>query len=770
MQFTNREIELKKIKNILTLHQYTKSLYFELIGASGVGKTELIRKAVDDLYSSERLYIYFDVTQDEFQAASFFGSLIETVYLPLVHRYRTITSIPSQFSLSKYIKKIIRKYKGFESILQALALSAASVPYIGEPLSAISEKVNADSFYSTENFLFTYFKYINKKTRINLIIDNYQFLPDNIKRVFEAGINQFNTGFTLVVINRTENSIDKTETFCNAYTYDSLRIDYMSYDQCKILIENQNIDIASENIQKIWDVTHGNLKDIEIILNDIRINPGYDIIDSNIAIKNLDSIQRSILIITALFPAGMREGYLIYFVRNILNESEENKIKNAISNLINLGYIYKNSITHDTIKPTHETVINHVKQTLDTFDFLHFQTILSNHLEIVALNSHGTKDYGYLLHCWIGINNVETLRQKTSLIQDLITIKYKENAYYYIDSISQALMDIIFYLPKNCIHKILVSFQRVSDFQKGIDLLASLRIKDFNLYSSFRIFYVKFLIQTYEFEDALKELNLLPDSTEKLLCQTNALQHLGKDEQVISLLKSKLDFCLHDENYYVILRNTAHLFDFYAAEKNLLAAYDYFSEQQYSIFVLATVKNNLAVINLWTKNFKKASDYLADAIKSLSSIRSNEIFEPYCNKSIIHLMKKDYSDSIKYAKKALDNCPKLLTLDIVMLNINYTIISLCARKISLQEAYETLVKLQQQYTLIDDPWYEFQLLYNIKQFAELLNETYQPLSKKHLRYESEYTNSLTKFYLLENFKFDNFIVTLCVGLSPNWRY
>ena len=105
-----------------------------------------------------------------------------------------------------------------------------------------------------------------------------------------------------------------------------------------------------------------------------------------------------------------------------------------------------------------------------------------------------------------------------------------------------------------------------------------------------------------------------------------------------------------------------------------------------------------------------------------------------------------------------------------MLNINYTIISLCARKISLQEAYETLVKLQQQYTLIDDPWYEFQLLYNIKQFAELLNETYQPLSKKHLRYESEYTNSLTKFYLLENFKFDNFIVTLCVGLSPNWRY
>lgn len=92
-------------------------------------------------------------------------------------------------------------------------------------------------------------------------------------------------------------------------------------------------------------------------MNEIRINPGYDILESNIAINSLDSIQRSILLITALFPAGMKEKYIVNFIHDILNETQDKNIKSAISNLVTLGYIYINSMTHDTIKPTHETVI-----------------------------------------------------------------------------------------------------------------------------------------------------------------------------------------------------------------------------------------------------------------------------------------------------------------------------------------------------------------------------------------------------------------------------
>lgn len=82
------------------------------------------------------------------------------------------------------------------------------------------------------------------------------------------------------------------------------------------------------------------------------------------------------------------------------------------------------------------------------------------------------------------------------------------------------------------------------------------------LYNKFRIFYVKFLIQTYDFEEALEELKNISDSSLKLLCQTNALQHLGHDSEVEDLLNNKLTACIQDENYYIILRNTAHYYSY----------------------------------------------------------------------------------------------------------------------------------------------------------------------------------------------------------------
>ena len=108
----------------------------------------------------------------------------------------------------------------------------------------------------------------------------------------------------------------------------------MSHEQYECLLEKQNITINCDQKKQIWDITKGNLKDIDIILNEIRINPGYDITNNEIAIQNLSTIQRSILLIAALFPAGMKEGFVIQFIRNILKETEEEKIKNSIIKLI----------------------------------------------------------------------------------------------------------------------------------------------------------------------------------------------------------------------------------------------------------------------------------------------------------------------------------------------------------------------------------------------------------------------------------------------------
>ena len=505
LQFTERE-EVSRLIRVLSSSKHEISTYFKLSGESGCGKTELLKKAVERIVKSDMVFIYIDITPDDFQSTSFFTTLLETVYMPLNYHYNTVTNIPESLALSKYIKKIFKAHRSFEKFFNNLTISAAAIPTAGGPISIIMDKWLQERMASIDNMLFVYFKHIIKKARINLIIDNYQFLPNSIKKVLEIGINQFNYGFTFFVIERTKGIYNHEKSFCSAFHHDFFDLEYISYEHYEQLIRNQGISISNEQKKKIWTITNGNLKDIDIILNEVRINPGYDITSNKIAIQNLSTIQRSILLITALFPAGMKEGFVIQFIRNILSETEDEKIKNAIIKLIDLGYIYINSNSHDTIKPTHETVINHVKEAVDIHDLASFCSRLSDSIEELAGFYHGTKDYSYLLHCWVGINSAESLKKKSSVVQELISIKFKENAYYYIDTIATSITDIIIYLPESTIEKILISFQRVSDFSNGINILNGFRHTDSMLYDKFRIFYAKFLIQTYEFEDALKEL------------------------------------------------------------------------------------------------------------------------------------------------------------------------------------------------------------------------------------------------------------------------
>ena len=769
LQYTERE-EASRLTKVFNSSKHEISTYFKLSGESGCGKTELLKKVVERNIKSDSVFIYIDITPDEFQSTSFFPTLLETVYMPLTYHYNTITNIPESLALSKYINKIFKAHRNFDKFFNTLTVSAAAIPMAGGPISIIMDKWLQDRMASIDNMLFAYFKYIIKKARINLIIDNYQFLPNPIKKVLEIGINQFNYGFTFFVIERTTGSYNHEKSFCTAFHHDFLDLEYISYERFEQLIVNQNVDISNEQKQKIWTITKGNLKDIDIIINEVRINPGYDITNNKIAIQNLSAIQRSILLITALFPAGMKEGFVIQFIRHILCETEDEIIKTAIIKLVDLGYIYINSNSHDTIKPTHETVINHVKETVDIHDLASFCARLSDSLEKLAECYHGTKDYSYLLHCWIGINSSETLKKKSSVVQELISIKFKENAYYYIDTIATSITDIIIYLPENTIEKILVSFQRVSDFSNGINILNGFRNADSRLYDKFKIFNAKFLIQTYEFEDALRELEDVPNSSIKLLCQTNALQHLGLDSDVEELLSSELSKCTHDENYYIILRNTAHYYNYDEAKKNLLLSLKHFSNSMHTSFTVATIQNNLAVINIWKGKYEEADQYLMSAIKTLEQIYSNEIFEAYCNKSILHLMCLEYDTAYQYAKAALENCPKTLTLDIVMLSINLIIIKLCQQELTIEEALIALEQIANQYPTIEDPWYEFQLLYNRKQLAEIVQNEDVTLRTIHERYISEYCNNKTKFYILKPFSIQNFQVELCLGLSPNWRY
>lgn len=105
-----------------------------------------------------------------------------------------------------------------------------------------------------------------------------------------------------------------------------------------------------------------------------------------------------------------------------------------------------------------------------------------------------------------------------------------------------------------------------------------------------------------------------------------------------------------------------------------------------------------------------------------------------------------------------------------MLTNNLTIAEICLGKMAIEEGLAVLRNLKDNYQIIEDPWYEFQLMYNTKQLARALCENTTPLFQTYERYINQYNDSRTKYYIIEHFQINGYSISFCLGLSPNWRY
>ncbi|MCP8328186.1 hypothetical protein NKX19_11005, partial [Streptococcus suis] len=112
--------------------------------------------------------------------------------------------------------------------------------------------------------------------------------------------------------------------------------------------------------------------------------------------------------------------------------------------------------------------------------------------------------------------------------------------------------------------------------------------------------------------------------------------------------------------------------------------------------------------------------------------------------------------SLEFINKSLQECPKALTLDIRMLKLNKLIIELISEKISFTEFQNSLKSFEAEIPLIDDPWYKFQIVYNLQQFEDI------PFVYEKT-YIDDYQDGLTKYYLFVPYKKNTF----CIVLFPN---
>ena len=130
------------------------------------------------------------------------------------------------------------------------------------------------------------------------------------------------------------------------------------------------------------------------------------------------------------------------------------------------------------------------------------------------------------------------------------------------------------------------------------------------------------------------------------------------------------------EYYYIILRNSGHLFEFKQAIKNLEASLNYF-EKNNNEFVKSTCLNNIGILYLYRgqdkRNIQIARNYFKQAQKIMSMLKSNEEYQSNINLGVSYFCENNIPLSLEYFENALTIVPKNLTFDIIKLKCNILI-------------------------------------------------------------------------------------------------
>lgn len=339
-----------------------------------------------------------------------------------------------------------------------------------------------------------------------------------------------------------------------------------------------------------------------------------------------------------------------------------------------------------------------------------------------------------------------------------------------LESAETATNEFIAIFPLSTLQIILDAHQKTSQFENGLKISKSLN----SLYCM-QIYNAKFLLQTYNYQKAVDLIKPSLNSYQEWSIYLNALQHMRKDDEVSNyvekLIKTKGQYT-DIEYYYIILRNSGHLYDLKIGVDHLNEAITYFAKEG-NEFAEATCMNNLGILYLYQykKNqeiyTKLALEQFNKARKQLSIIRSNEVYQSLFNIGLVKCLQGDYANALDYFTRSRKIAPPNLSFDHYKFQCNEILCKLLYTPSSLQKCISLLNDLFLDLEDLPDPWLKLQYKYNLYVLQAL--NGYDTASQ---------LEQLIKSYVgnpnLYGLYYDTFIneqtVTLLLGVSPHWRY
>lgn len=770
---------------LLRLFNSSKSASITIHGDSGTGKTHLVTRTLLSGFEIENsTIIYINLQDDILTTTAFWDIVLFTTWNEVCDKV-TPLKIDKKNSFHSFLQKKINGknlakilFKSISNVVMTIPVYSAQISIQG--ISAENEK-NMDNKSEIEKsqIVFDYFRYITKKGKLIIAIDNYQFMNHTIQHFFETSINHINKNVYFINIQRTNQvQVRHPLAFENNYYEQELKsISKENLSQYVLEPLFGNSMFYDELLEDCFRKTQGNLEEIELYIKSNSKNIENGILKKDVTmdikgtLNKLPPIQREIVLLAALFPSGIKVEYVTSLIRRLFYLEDET-LEKELKKIITLGYVMLNSARNDLLKPTHDKINLSLETLNSNEDFFEFYNIVENGLEEIIERKKEDSDYLYLLHCYIGICDTKRLLNRIEFLENLIELKHNESSFLYLVELSNEYLNIdynvILNLESRSLQLLLDACQKTCSFDVSQEIL-SLLCKFNKMNDKFALYSIKVKTQLYQFDKALDEIKKLPENNETILYKLIILEHLNYRDEIIEILKkfSKNDNIIQDKWYHIILRNTAHFYNYNTAYSRLNEALIYFKKCD-SIFEMATVYNNLSVIQIWngSESFKEANRNIKKAIALFKQIGSNEIFEPYYNKGVLCYLKGKIEKALEYFQASLEFVPKVLEMDVHLLKISIMICecSLCRTSINLLEKF--LHESLNVEEILHDPWVRFQIEYNLKNIEEF-RYGYSKLAPQKEYINEKKNTSLTIF---TNLNFRHKKIPICLSLSPNWRY
>lgn len=771
------------------IERHNKRGHVSVFGMSGTGKTEIIFSAIkllhEDNFYSEYTILHYDASQitEDCTTDIFYNLLIYKLLQKTTFNEINKTHVAEENTFLEFLEKGAYKEEIKNNAKKILLASLSLLPTVGpviyELLNTTGEN-NVKDYYTNQYLFSEYINYLSRTTGLIIFVDNTQYLSSKIRNEFYELLRQLNGNMFLFTSYTLSNNMPITKKLIENNKLDNssliLNVENVAIDLFEEICK-QNLDChqyynVKERIDYFYTlVQYGNMREIDELIFQISQNGIEDISETPTlqGIRALDEIKKDIIDLAALFPEGIK----ISFIEKIIKYNHgcnKAQLQQSISNLCKMKYILIGE--NETLKIEHEKISQASRHNLGFADEEErFTELIHSCEKVFSEILYEPIDDSDFVFCVNGIMEFEkqfNVLKHLGVLEKYINILYTKFRYFQIcqlyrnlsHSINEGNKTVLLF-PICSIIQILDSFQKTSCFTEGLEISNQL-----SGFYNMELYKAKFLLQSYHYQEAIDTLGNRLANYEGWSIYLNALQHLRRDNEVrekISQLQERTCMYSDVEYYYIILRNSGHLFPHNEAIKNLQKALEYFRNLD-NKFVESTCLNNIGILYLYqsqeTENICVARNYFKQAKKIMHQLKSNEEYQSIINIGVSYLCENNPKLALEYFECAQALMPRSLSFDMMKLQCNILICKYLMDKKNIMYIREELLNLYSDAEDLPDPWIKLLCEYNI-----YILRNGNILGADNL-FES-YPGDVNLYGLIvENPNVDGFML----GISPHWRY